>query len=541
MYSILGDDEMLCNRVVCSQSCTCRGFSIDCSYSLVKFIPASSGNNTIRILHLSHTNLSATPLGAFHTYIDLFILHMRSCSISKIPRNTFNASRLLRFLDLSYNAITFLHQDSFRNLVNLQTLILTNNRLQTTGRIFSMKPDTELYELVHIDLSVQNITYLPAEAFNGCPFLKYINLSHNPLYDLSADVFSQSREYLFIDLEGVPLRKMHSDNIYSVYHIEIIVGEIIELCCISQSIGDCRVSKTSISDCEHLISPPFLKTFVWINGITVTALNSFVIWYRLSKRNTYKRWAMYTNVYTLIIGMADLLMGLYLLCLAIVNIRYSGRYASFSFTWRSSFLCRMLAMVSTMASELSLLLIVLLTFFQLVTIKFIYGTVKHVKLYVIASIITAISLAIITSLIPILNLSYFGNGFLSISGTCLLYQLVSGQSVAEDYSVIVWVVGNLVMLFLMTWFQIGLAWKVFKSRSQIAGTRVKAAASHTNAIFVLFVTAALVCWAPILTTMLLVRVGVHVSEVVSEYIVIMMLPLKALVNPLQYTVRTMKL
>ena len=84
------------------------------------------------------------------------------------------------------------------------------------------------------------------------------------------------------------------------------------------------------------------------------------------------------------------------------------------------------------------------------------------------------------------------------------------------------------------------SWKVYKSRSQNAGTRVKDAASHTNAIFVLFVTAALVSWAPILTTMSLVRVGGHVSEVVSEYIVIMMLPLKALVNPLQYTVRTMK-
>ena len=203
-------------------------------------------------------------------------------------------------------------------------------------------------------------------------------------------------------------------------------------------------------------------------------------------------------------------------------------------------MCRMLAMVSTMASDLSLLLIVLLTFFQLVTIKFIYGTVKHVKLYVISSILIATSLATVISLIPILNLSYLGNGFLLDSGTCLLYQLVSGQNIAEDYSVIVWVVSNLVMLFLMTWFQIGLAWKVYKSRSQIAGTRVKAAASHTKAIFVLFVTAALVCWAPILTTMLLVRVEVHVSEVVSEYIVIMMLTLKALVNPLQYIARTMK-
>ena len=539
MYSILGDDEMLCNRVVCPQSCTCRGFSIDCSYSLVKFIPASFRNNTIRILHLSHTNLSATPLEAFHTYMDLFILHMRDCFISKIPLNTFNASRVLRFLDLSYNALTFLHRDSIRNLIKLQKLILTNNQLQTTGRIFSKKPDTEFYQLVHIDLSVQNISYLAAEAFNGCPFLKHINLSHNPLYDLPADVFSQSKEYLYIDLEGVPLRKMHSNNIYSVYHIEIIVGEIVELCCISESIGDCRVSKTSISDCEHLISPTLLKTFIWINGITVTALNFFVVWYRLSKRNTYKRWAMYTNVYTLIIGMADLLMGLYLLCLAIVNIRYTGRYASFSFTWRSSFLCRMLAMVSTMASELSLLLIVLLTFFQLVTIKCIYGTVKHVKLYVVISLLVALSLSLATALIPILNISYFGSEFQSVTGTCLLYQLSSGQNVALEYSVFFWIFGNFVMLFLLLGFQVGLAWKIHKSGSNIGGTRVMAA-SHTNAIFVLFVTAALVCWAPILTTMLLVRVRVHVSEVVSEYIVIMMLPLKALVNPLQYTVRTMK-
>ena len=530
---------MLCNRVVCPQSCTCRGFSIDCSYSLVKFIPASFRSNTIRILHLSHTNLSATPLETFHTYMDLFILHMRDCFISKIPQNTFNASRLLRFLDLSYNALTFLHQDSIRNLIKLQKLILTNNQLQTTGRIFSKKPDTEFYQLVHIDLSVQNISYLPAEAFNGCPFLKHINLSHNPLYDLSADVFSQSKEYLYIDLEGVPLRKMHSNNIYSVYHIEIIVGEIVELCCISESIGDCRVSKTSISDCEHLISPTLLKTFIWINGITVTALNSFVVWYRLSKRNTYKRWAMYTNVYTLIIGITDLLMGLYLLCLAIVNIRYTGRYASFSFTWRSSFMCRMLAMVSTMASELSLLLIVLLTFFQLVTIKCIYGTVKHVKLYVVISLLVALSLSVATALIPILNISYFGSEFQSVTGTCLLYQLSSGQNAALEYSVFFWIFGNFVMLFLLLGFQVGLAWKIHKSGSNIGGTRVMAA-SHTNAIFVLFVTAALVCWAPILTTMLLIRVGVHVSEVVSEYIVIMMLPLKALVNPLQYTVRTMK-
>ena len=41
-------------------------------------------------------------------------------------------------------------------------------------------------------MSVQTITYLPAEAFNGCPFLKHINLLHNPLYVLPADVFSQS-------------------------------------------------------------------------------------------------------------------------------------------------------------------------------------------------------------------------------------------------------------------------------------------------------------------------------------------------------------
>ena len=70
MCFILDDDEMLCNRVVCPQSFTCRGFSIDCSYSLVKFTLASSRNNTIRILHLSPTNLRATPLEAFHTYID---------------------------------------------------------------------------------------------------------------------------------------------------------------------------------------------------------------------------------------------------------------------------------------------------------------------------------------------------------------------------------------------------------------------------------------------------------------------------------------
>ena len=530
-----GDDEKLCNRVTCPQHCRCRSFSMDCTGSRIQTIPTSHSDNTIRILHLSHNNLSNASLSHFHYYIEIVMLYVKNCSFTKIPSNTFREAKDLRFLDMSYNSIHVLHKTIFRKLTRLQTLILRFNKLQTVF-LFIIEPSADPYDLLEIDISVLNITYLPPRTFHACPFLKHVNLSFNNFVALPAEAFSQAADYLYIGLKGIPLTMMHSTNIYSINHIAVVDGELPELCCFSRHINDCRARKISISSCRYLISPVVLQICIWVNGLTVTILNIAVLLYRLSTKKIYKKWSAYTNIYTINMAVSDLLMGLYMVCLAVMDTAYSGRYASVSLAWRMSNMCKSLALISTVSSEMSLTSLLLLNALHFVTIRRVYGTVRRVRLYVAISILITWTVAALLSAVPIMDLPYFGGLFRAVTGTCIMYQLTSHRDTATEYALAFWFVGNLLILLAIAGLQIGLGIKIYKSRSRISGSR-SMRSLHTKTLFLLFGIAAVVCWAPVLTTMLLANVGVPVSHIASEYIVILMLPMKCFVNPILYTAR----
>ena len=468
------------------------------------------------------------------------MLYMINCSLPEIPQGIFNESRILRHIDLSHNDIDRIHRNAFKNLNGLHTLIIRHNNLRTIAQIILPKPNTFIHGLVYIDFSFMGLKFLPPRTFQNAPMLRLVNLSFNPFVTLPAEVFSWSQEYFHIDLSGVQLSRMHSTNIYSVQHIDTIDGEVSELCCLSKSISDCRVKKKTISSCEYLISPLILQICIWVNGTVIAMLNAFVIFYRVSNKKSYKKWSNYTNAYIINMAISDLMMGLYVLVLAIVHISFSGRYASVTWSWRSSVMCKILAVLSTVASEVSLMSLAMLTYLQLTTIKHVYGTKRHVKLFVSLSILSAWLIAVALSTIPVLDLQYFGRTFLSGSGTCLLYPLASGNQMAKEYAVTFWIIINLLMLVLMAGFQFGLGIKIYKSSQNVAGRRTKKN-THTQHLFVLLGLVAFLCWVPVLTIMLLVMIGVQLPATVSEYVIILMLPLKAVMNPLLYTVRIMKL
>ena len=472
-------------------------------------------------------------------YTQLVILHMVECSIADIGSDTFSNSLLLRTLDLSYNNISFLHINVFMNLFRLHTLVLKHNQLQTIGQLFVINSNsiTNYYIVHHIDMSVMKIKHLPPKTFQGCLFLRYVNLSFNPLISLPAQFFGQSSEYQYIDLTDVPIQAIHSSNIYSTSHIAIIKGDIPELCCLSKSITKCLVQQSSISNCRYLISSFVLQIFIWLNGVTVVGLNTAVLFYRMSPRRMFKNWNTYANIYTINMAISDLLMGAYMLVIAITNVSYFGKYASVSWSWRISILCKVLAFISTVSSEMSLVTLTQLTVFQFTSIQRVYGIARHVKLYVIVSLVIAWVLTTVVAMIPILGWPYFGGSFVSSTGTCLLYQLMSGRNTAREYSIVIWLFGNIVILLMLATSQLGIGIKIHRSRSSITGRHV-GRRGHTNILFVIFVIVAFTCWAPVLITMFLVYTGVYVSAAVSEYLVIMLLPLKAVINPILYTIRT---
>lgn len=53
------------------------------------------------------------------------------------------------------------------------------------------------------------------------------------------------------------------------------------------------------------------------------------------------------------LGLGDLLMGVYLLIVAAVDVQYRGVYSAYELVWKNSFLCQFAGFISTFSSELS--------------------------------------------------------------------------------------------------------------------------------------------------------------------------------------------
>lgn len=123
-----------------------------------------------------------------------------------------NKSRLY-MLDLSYNQLTHLSEDSFVNVNNLRSLYLQGNKLNTLGDHFFAK----FKHLNYLNLCCSNMGSLRM-TFKYLPSLKELNLSYNNLkkvdiskvksletIDLSHNDFE---EIYFENFKGLPIVKV---------------------------------------------------------------------------------------------------------------------------------------------------------------------------------------------------------------------------------------------------------------------------------------------------------------------------------------------
>ncbi|XP_008201257.1 toll-like receptor 13 [Tribolium castaneum] len=113
-------------------------------------------------------------------------------------------------LDLSFNNITSIHEDSFLNSArNLETLILKNNFLsELPPRLFQ---HNHYWRLTHLDISFNKLVTFHDQIFFSLQSLVELRMNNNDLKYLDENIFSTNRKlnYLYINDN-----KLHSfDNL----------------------------------------------------------------------------------------------------------------------------------------------------------------------------------------------------------------------------------------------------------------------------------------------------------------------------------------
>lgn len=137
----------------------------------------------LRELYLQNNSLTALAPGIFSNLEGLLLLNLSRNDITNdwLNSDAFSALHQLRVLDLSHNQLTRLDSNLFRGMSSLKILNLEHNR------ILSVEANTFQHQAHHLQilyLSYNRLENLHPKAIHSLPFLNSLSLDHNQLRSL---------------------------------------------------------------------------------------------------------------------------------------------------------------------------------------------------------------------------------------------------------------------------------------------------------------------------------------------------------------------
>ncbi|XP_033759346.1 G-protein coupled receptor GRL101-like [Pecten maximus] len=428
-------------------------------------------------------------------------------------------------LSLNQNQIEILPDDIFSGLSVLGWIFLNNNTLS----IIPVLPSS----VKLLDISYNSFEVLPAGTFSNCSQLNLLNIIGNKI---------EIQEHMFEGLNN--LSTLLTDTPF--------------MCCVKppsvsdnrclrdpKKLGDCWFGDVScksegdaISSCYTLIGSVALRTCLWVIGVCALIGNFAVMFYRLFIDTD--NLTMSYSFFVLNLSLSDCLMGVYMIVIGIVDIYYNGVYAVNNQTWRRSTLCTTAGVLSSISSEMSTFLILLVTIDRVIVIMFPMSRLSKQNIsWKQASVVSVCLWLISTTLavIPVISMqSYFKGEYYSQSGVCLALPLTDIEQPGAEYSFAVFVCLNCLVFLAIAIGQIGM----FKSLISSPGRRMASSQSRQRDISVartLFMVVAtdFCCWFPIGVMGVISKFGYQMPHGVYAWVMVFVLPINAAINPFLYT------
>ena len=424
----------------------------------------------------------------------LSVLNMSSCGISVISSEFFLSMRNLLILDLSSNNLQAMRSGIFINQHSLTTLLLDGN-----AEVHVIEADSllGLQSLKHFKLTHARIGSISKDAFKSHT-METVDLSHNIIDSIDNQVFDGlSVVYMFFN--NTVIRSFDVGMFMGLNISDKLFTEAYKYCCIRPATlpeESCYPHKDEFSSCEDLMRSNALRALLWVIGIFSLLGNVASLVYRFVFDR--QRLRIGYGIFVTNLAIADFLMGIYLITIAIADVTYRGIYIYNEETWRSSGWCKMAGVLSTMSSEASVLFICLITIDRLFVIRYPFGEIRFsTKLSSVLSCTVWILVGFV-ALLPVILTSYFMNGFYSKSGVCLALPLTRNRPRGWVYSVSIFIGFNFLTFLAIAFGQ----WIIYTTINS-AKQRVKTCTSgRRNDLRVarnllLVASTDFLCWFPI--------------------------------------------
>ncbi|KAK6971007.1 G-protein coupled receptor GRL101 [Biomphalaria glabrata] len=526
-----GDDELNCINPLCPSGFICMDGTVTVNNTNILFNMSSFSPNT------TFLNISGIDVSRSGNIMDILILKRllvlvaSRCHINdKTQTNAKNS--FVYYLDISYNDIAkFTYKNFILQFSNLRFLNVSyNENLSHIPKLYFPR----LQKLVLLDLSFTKITRISLH-FNDK--LRFINFS---VTNLRTAVLSNDANYEVIDLRKTRISDTLKEKFFNNITVKGKVLADYKLCC-SYFRGEkllahqCEAEEEPLSSCEDLIGDSLKRVFLWIVAICAIFGNMIALGYRI-----LFEWATLHQTYVLFVtflGVSDLLMGIYLVIIASVDVVYRDVYIVHEMSWKQSTLCQIAGTLATLSSETSTFFILLITLERFLTIRFPFGEhkISNMGKYILISL--AWGLGFLLSVIPTM---YDKKSVYSTNGMCLGFPLRKSSGTAWIYSVTVFLFFNSILFVVIAIGQFLIFLTIsqhsskFKTESQDSTRR---ADNITVALKLsVVVLSNFICWFPV--CIMGIRTVVSDYEVSREaysWIITLVLPFNSALNPVLYT------
>ncbi|CAG2173730.1 unnamed protein product [Oppiella nova] len=142
---------------------------------------------------------------------NIYALDMSMNELKRI--DVMDSSDKLEYLDLASNVIEAIEPNAFQHLTQLRGLDLSHNGL------VSLPADLFTEQLLTLNLSHNNIELLPPDLFKKCKFLQELRLAHNPLRILDSDLFRYSSQLKTLDLSAISSFALKDDIFHQLFEL----------------------------------------------------------------------------------------------------------------------------------------------------------------------------------------------------------------------------------------------------------------------------------------------------------------------------------
>ncbi|XP_023216775.1 uncharacterized protein LOC111619306 isoform X2 [Centruroides sculpturatus] len=529
-----GDDELLCNYT-CPEKCKCIGLYASCVEINASSLPETLSPE-LRKLDFSK-NVLDMQKADFNRLRTLAELILQYNDITELPANKFSNLGNLYKLDLSNNKIHFIARSAFEGLKNLKSLHLENNPTITE---IESEAFYGLARLENFNLTGLRLNTLRRKTFWGMSMLKSLNISNNNILQVENGAFLGLHSVTVLDMRGNDIADFSHHMFVGMKSLVYLYSDSFKFCCVAADqipFDNCWPRGDEISSCEDLMSSPVQRSFLWVLGLVALVANLFVVIWRIKIRDFNRP----SSLLIISLGFADLLMGIYLLIIAVVDVYYRGHYIEISDYWRESTLCKACGVLSTVSSEVSVFTLVFITLDRLITLSFPFSSQRFSISLTYKVIALSWLIAMLIAALPLLIYPYFFGQFYARSGVCLALHITSQKAAGWEYSIAVFFCINFVVFLVI--FSGYLYMYLSIRKSYRALTRLNARQVRENKIgrqMALIVSTNSLCWFPIILIGLMAMAGVKVSGEAYSWIAVFILPLNSATNPIIYTISSMK-